>query len=326
MKKQYNGLDLLKFAMALAVIMIHVKPNQHSNLLNTLFDPILSIAVPVFFVISSMLIFSKLKEGGYSDLWKYCKRLGLLYFSWLIIDGWFIWANKPYLHENLFDAIIDFAKDILFATTYPGSWYLSASVVGVVLVYVLSRYIHPVATFLLSFVIAYYISHHADFSFAVQRPYEWYATHLREDVHLSFPAQMVWISVGQLLSICKTKIEKNGKWLLPVSVVLFLGGYVVSCLSHSYLCIMVVSIFIACFLINLSDNPIYKRIRNYSILMFFFHFSIAGKMNRFCAIVGDNLLTNYIYYFMVVALSILFAEIVMRLEKTKHLGFMKYLH
>lgn len=43
MKKQYNGLDLLKFLMALAVIMIHVKPNQHSAVLNALFAPLLSI-------------------------------------------------------------------------------------------------------------------------------------------------------------------------------------------------------------------------------------------------------------------------------------------
>ena len=46
--KTYNGLDLLKFIMALFVV------------------PILSIAVPIFFVLSSVLIFKKLTNvnGG----------------------------------------------------------------------------------------------------------------------------------------------------------------------------------------------------------------------------------------------------------------------
>lgn len=46
--KTYNGLDLLKFVMALFVVMIHVKPNLHSEVLTTVFNSILSIAVPVF--------------------------------------------------------------------------------------------------------------------------------------------------------------------------------------------------------------------------------------------------------------------------------------
>ena len=58
--KTYNGLDLLKFIMALFVVMIHVKPNVHSEILTTVFNPILSIAVPIFFVLSSVLIFNKL--------------------------------------------------------------------------------------------------------------------------------------------------------------------------------------------------------------------------------------------------------------------------
>lgn len=64
--KTYNGLDLLKFIMALFVVMIHVKPNVYSDILTTVFNPILSIAVPIFFVLSSVLIFKKLTNvnGG----------------------------------------------------------------------------------------------------------------------------------------------------------------------------------------------------------------------------------------------------------------------
>lgn len=48
-KKIYYNLDLLKFLMALMVVMIHVKPNTHSELLTATFNPLASLAVPTFF-------------------------------------------------------------------------------------------------------------------------------------------------------------------------------------------------------------------------------------------------------------------------------------
>lgn len=140
---QYNSIDLLKFIMALLVVMIHVQPNRHSETLSEIFNNLTSIAVPVFFVISSMFVFHKV-NGGHFCLLSYCKRIGLLYLCWFLI--------------------------------------------------------------------------------------------------------------------------------------------------------------------------------------FFFHFSIAGKIGLFTAIVGDTLLTNWLYYLIVIVISVLFAEIVLRLEKTKYLFFLRFLH
>lgn len=74
----YNGLDLLKFIMALFVVMIHVKPNAHSEILTAMLNPIMSIAVPVFFVLSSVLIFNKLTNvnGGVFVAYKIWQALG----------------------------------------------------------------------------------------------------------------------------------------------------------------------------------------------------------------------------------------------------------
>ena len=63
-KRQYNAIDLLKFIMAMFVVMIHVHPNQHSEFLTEIFNELTSIAVLVLFIISSMLIFCKLHGGG----------------------------------------------------------------------------------------------------------------------------------------------------------------------------------------------------------------------------------------------------------------------
>lgn len=59
-KKVYYGLDLLKFIMAFIVVMIHVKPFPAGTVLYSAFSPLLAVAVPVFFVISAFLLFSKI--------------------------------------------------------------------------------------------------------------------------------------------------------------------------------------------------------------------------------------------------------------------------
>lgn len=104
--------------------------------------------------------------------------------------------------------------------------------------------------------------------------------------------------------------------------------YVLSLFWHSIFVKYVwgVSVCLIAFFIELPDKHVYKRIRNYSILIFLFHFSIAGKMSLFCSFVGDSLLTNWLYYILVVVISIIFAEVVLRLEKIRYLEFFKYLH
>lgn len=328
MKNNYNGLDILKFIMALMVVMIHVQPNRHSPFLTDIFSPLMSISVPVFFVVSSVLMFSKYNEVGVSYIFKYIKRIGILYLCWFIIDGWFIIVRKPYIELGFLNGSVEFIKDLIFGTTFPGSWYLSATVIGILIVYTLSRVLNKYIVFVITFIIALYVSCIESFPKVMQIPYDWYAANLRQEVNLSFPAQMIWISIGQILSPWLTDIENRKKMLRPLSIMFFLCAFL-TCVFYPSLpimIIMVVTLFIFCFSIELADSKIYKRLRNYSILMFFFHFSIAGKMRIFSSLCGDTLLTNWSYYLLVVAISIVFAEIILLLENKKYLNFLKYTH
>lgn len=260
--------------------------------------------------------------GGDSEQLKYCKRIGLLYLCWLIIDFWYVWTNKTYFHVGIGEGIIEFIKDLFFASTFPGSWYLSASVMGGIWVYILNKIFHPVITFVVSYLLACYISRVNMLPDSFQVAYEWYAMTFRKEVILSFPGQMVWIPAGQLLSLVMKDLWSR-KRLLPVSVFVFIASLIINFFVNiiELKIIMAISIVIACLLIDLPSSSIYKRLRSYSILMFFFHFSIAGKMRYFTAIVGDSLLTNWLYYLIVVTMSVLFAEMVLRLEKQNTLLF-----
>ena len=54
--KEYNSLDILKFILSIFVLIIH------SEIDKTVISPLLRIAVPIFFVISGYLFFSKIQK------------------------------------------------------------------------------------------------------------------------------------------------------------------------------------------------------------------------------------------------------------------------
>lgn len=215
---------------------------------------------------------------------------------------------------------------MILGSTFPGSWFLSALLVSVVLVYVGYRTIGKYAIVCIALLI--YLSCMDFLPENMRGLYEWYATNVRQEVGLSFPSQMIWVAIGLIIGINLDNVFLHKKTIYPWVIGLAIVCYVLSLFWHSIFVkyVWVVSVCLIAFFIELPDKPVYKRIRNYSILIFLFHFSIAGKMSLFCSFVGDSLLTNWLYYILVVVISIIFAEVVLRLEKIRYLEFFKYLH
>ena len=327
-RKDYTGVDLLKFIMALLVVMIHVKPNTHSEVLTAIFNPLMSIAVPTFFVLSSVFIFNKLQGGG-KHLLTYCRRLVILYFCWFIIDIWFIIFKRPYITEGFPDGLIQLFKDFIFATTYPGSWFISALLVSVCLVYLFEKISGKTITLLITLVLSVYFKSIELFPDSWHCLYDWYSENFRKDITLSFPANMIWISIGSIIGSKLDLIARYKKQILIINTIICFICYFFQIIFYSSFIVnylLVPAICAIAFSIDLGHETVLKRLRNYSILIFFAHFSIAGKMNLFCHFVGDSLITNWIYYIIVVFASIAFAAVILDLEKKPHLHFLRYLH
>lgn len=197
-KREFIGVDLLKFALALLVIMIHVKPNVHSEFLTEIFNPLMSISVPCFFILSSVFIFNKLCVGG-GSIQRYCKRLGILYLSWFIIDIWFIIFRKSYFHDGFTAGVVEFLKDVIFASTFPGSWFISALVVSVCVVFLLEKYCGKIYAIIITLIVSLYFKYIDLLPLSWHGFYEWYSNCFREEVSLSFPANMLWISIGSII-------------------------------------------------------------------------------------------------------------------------------
>lgn len=84
------GLDILKFAMALLVVAIHAEAVNDISGIYEVTLPLISCAVPVFFVISAYLVFRKIRVESVTPP---IVVLSILPKDWLcfIFFGW--WFN-----------------------------------------------------------------------------------------------------------------------------------------------------------------------------------------------------------------------------------------
>ena len=130
--KSYGAFDLFKFIVSFIVMIVHTNPfgNSHFHVIH----PWCRIAIPVFFMISSFLFFSKYDRLPDSEknpyLWKFIKRDLTLYLFWFIVFLPFTIIYRDYLHKG----IPFFFGTILLGSSFPASWYLMALPIAVIFV------------------------------------------------------------------------------------------------------------------------------------------------------------------------------------------------
>ncbi len=148
--KSFDSFDLFKFIVSFVVMIVHTRILGDSRF--HALHPWCRIAIPVYFMISSFLFFSKydrLPDGKKSAyLWKFVKRDLILYLFWFIVFLPFTTIYRNYLHKG----IAFFFGTILLGSSFPASWYLMALAIGIIFVAKLDRgigkYIVPVIAFL----------------------------------------------------------------------------------------------------------------------------------------------------------------------------------
>lgn len=147
---QLPGLDLLKFSMAICVVAIHSRLFRDVPWLHPLVHPLFLTAVPVFFIVSSYLFFSKVARNGNADGWDvlghYLKRMGLFYLFWFVVMlPVTIVAKQWYLH---FGAGV-FFRSLFLGSTFRGSWFIMALLLGIPIVFMARKALGaPVVFFL----------------------------------------------------------------------------------------------------------------------------------------------------------------------------------
>lgn len=139
-KKQYCGLDLLKFVMALLVAarhMIQVFYPAESRWRLVIGSWLSNLAVPVFFIIAGFLLFRKIpeKKGGWSTVWRYAWRIVKLYVLWCIIYWPIDIYNWYHGTASIAETVKAYIHSFFVSSTIAQLWYLPALALAVLIVW-----------------------------------------------------------------------------------------------------------------------------------------------------------------------------------------------
>ena len=139
--REYGGIDRFRIIAALLIVGVHTYPlSSVSEELNFAVTNILSrIAVPFFLMITGYFVLPQFfcsKDNGNKALKNVVKKTGLLYVAATLLYLPFSIYAGYYENGNVFVTIV---RNLIFDGTFYHLWYLPALIVGMLLLYVLSR-------------------------------------------------------------------------------------------------------------------------------------------------------------------------------------------
>jgi surface polysaccharide O-acyltransferase-like enzyme len=343
----YRLVDLIKFIMAILVIVIHRSPfASESNLSFFVMNVLVRVAVPFFFAASGFLFREKLNrsENKQKAFLSYLKRLSMLYFIWSAI------YFPASFYRNFFNGSrdiltfgINYAKNFLIGSgSFLHLWYLPSLILSVSLVYLLSRRLSANMVFFIAVIIyavgllcTNYSFLFGDFGVSAL------ATSFGKNYTIIFDTLMggfAFTSAGFLVSEKKERINKS--ILIPAVFITFslmtAEAFTVSRFALNYVCTgSIFLIPVTCFLIsaavsfNLRENRICRFFRSANTLIYFGHLIIFQELfYSICFILGIEALGyNRVFYLLAtVAYSLVLSALIIVLEQKRVFSFLRKLH
>lgn len=330
--------DILKFLMSILVVAIHTTPMEFG------LRPIFRLAVPLFFILSSYLFFSKqshvlLKKDEFKGLEKLTWRYLKLYFFWFIILLPITIVVRRWYIDLGYEMLISVVKCFLFSSTFRASWFLMASLIGIVVVWALSKFFSDFWLLLIGSIL--YLScclfsnyYNAIESSSILKAYSIYSSQI-SDPYNSFPVAFLFVVLGKVLS--EKKIFVSNIILLLLISISFLFLYCEYYFIQQFnLCIVddcyVFSVPLSLFLFmyigqsNWTIDYDTKKIRKASTIIYCCHCSIASVINFVLPIFFDK--SNNVYFFIwfliTLLVSIFVSCLIFKLEHNSHLSLFRY--
>lgn len=131
-KKVYNGLDVVKFILALLIAQRHIVQiyfGTDSKWRILIGNWLSNLGVPVFFTIAGFFLFCKLRGKPHLDnvqVRRYCGRILRLYVTWSVLYlpiDWYIWYHGE---RDVAAGLLDWLHKFVFCSSIVQLWYLPA--------------------------------------------------------------------------------------------------------------------------------------------------------------------------------------------------------
>ena len=333
-----NSFDLLKLILSFFVVAIHVNP--FGSELWYLRYPITRIAVPLFFMMSSYFFFKKIKTQKIKEqiksLMLFVKRNLVLYISWFIVLFPVTYDYYKYYNLSNAEMIDNIVMRFFYSSTFKSSWYLMGLVIGIVIIYGLTKLTNNKVGFVLGLVCYLFCAMISNYSVffdnlkVVQDIKELYPF----TMYYGFPVGLLFVNMGKILAEKEElKCSKSTYVKLGISaILLFVESYLIihfGWYSETPCFIMLIPFCWYCFIIiaNLKVKvPYGKEIRVISTVMYCFHFSFKLIIDDLLVNIGWNLnaLPYSMYlYLIVVIVSIIVGVVIFKLSQKKYFGILK---
>ncbi|MBQ4128756.1 MAG: acyltransferase [Ruminococcus sp.] len=321
------SLDIAKFILSFFIVGIHTLGKYGLY-------PISRCAVPLFFMISSYLLWQRF--DGKNDLniiKKFIIRNLQLYIFWFVALLPFILVNGGYLQGNIVMNLIKLVGKFFVSSTFPASWYIVALIIGTLIVYFLRKYINRYIVFALcciSYILCCLCSNYFYLfeGTVVHTAYLLYPG----TIYNSFPVSLLWIALGSFFATKERCVSpKRCGILTAVFVVLLFVEHLVTT-KHEYVqdndCyFMLVPLCCCIFVMLINWNLSCKwsaKMCNISTIVYCSHGVIAGLFKN--KINPDCWYLYVLVFILTLLVSITVSFVILKLEKIKWLHWLRFSH
>ena len=341
-KKQKNidSIDLTKFLLSLCIVAIH------ASFLNQYIFPFARLPVPVFFIFSGYLVFAKLDaipdiSAKKQKLACIIKRYLKLYLFWFILLLPYTLYLRKYFRSGFLNGCLKFLKSFFLASTFKGSWYIMATILGTVIIFYLSRRISNRGLLLITVPIYLFSTVFTEFSAEIQSvpalaAFTDFYKMILGTPHFSFMIALLYIVLGKILAdhAQESRPRKSNLVFLLVCLTGLVFEYCFRLKSKSFpyscncfLLLAPAAYFFTAIILHIQIQIRHSDIlRKLSTIIYCGHVPILAVVSKCLRLCGVSDPLHILSYSATLLLVIGGGLLLLALEKKHPFRFLKYAH
>ena len=238
--EEYDTFDLAKLLMSLLVCVLH------GRLLFDYIFPWVNLAVPMFLMISSFLMYSKINktpEKRNEIVKKQIIRFVRFHLFWtLVFLPIIIYQRMYWFADGIIYGLFVAGKNILFHSTFTGSWYIMATIWSILIIELIYRFNKKhcyIISLIISIIAFFACCLRSSYSFLIENNSlietvnSYYDLFFSSPV-LSFPNAMIFVSFGMIFADKKDNQKING-FFCKNRFALAIVSLALLCLEHLFI-------------------------------------------------------------------------------------------
>lgn len=328
-----NALDVAKMLFAIVVVGIH-QPIFSGDAYVATWLWMGRLAVPFFFITSAFLFF--LRNPGPTELKKYVVRMLKLYGVWFVVMLPYTIQLRYVADYSVAGNIAHFLQLFLLDSTFRGSWFLSALLLSIPLVYYGERKLGMRWMLAIAVVVELFLLSYA-WRFAMPTSVADALTAFTRgfpDVHCSFLAAMIYVVIGCIIARkwnVVSQLSVKRLWAAAIVLTAVMAAWIIvkeKCWHISTRTLLLVpavtAIFLAVVRSEVNLKLPYCALRKTSTIVYISHFLFIFLLSRAQMYWWHSSLPDFARFAIVLGVSCALPALLIQLQKRPRMGWLKY--